>query len=491
VPHRTQLFINNEWKSTAKTFKVTNPATEEELFECAAASNEDVDVAVKGAKKCFHSKEWKAMTGKDRGAILRKMGALLKERREEFSVLETLDNGKPITESYADIDVCIEVFNFYAALAENLDVTRTTDITQQDEFNVRLVKQAVGVCGMVTPWNFPLMQSVPKVAPALAAGCTMVLKPSSVCPATSMRLGDLALEAGLPAGALNIITGTGREAGNALLNHPDLDYLSFTGSSGVGVTVLDAAAKKLVPSLVELGGKGAILVFDDVDIEAAVDWVMVGIFPCAGQICSATSRLLVHESIEEKFLARLVEETKNLKAGNPLEESTKLGSLTSKDQRDLVAGFVDRAKKDGAKVLCGGNVVPGKGYFYEATILSDLAEDSEGWVEEIFGPVLAVKSFSTEEEAIRLANDSQYGLGNAVLTADSERCERVAQELNAGVVWKNCTNAIPVEAPFGGFKKSGFGKEYGAMGLDEYLQTKVITGCAPDHSWEWYVSKKK
>jgi len=491
VPHRTQLFINNEWKTTPKTFNVTNPATEEHLFECAAASPADVDAAVQSSRTCFHSKEWKAMTGKERGTILRKMGALLKEQREDFSLLETLDNGKPINESRADIDVCVQVFDFYADLADNLDATRTTDVTNNPDLNVRLVKQPIGVCGMVTPWNFPLMQSVPKIAPALAAGCTMVLKPSSVCPATSMRLGDLALAAGLPAGALNIITGTGRDAGAALLDHKDLDYLSFTGSSGVGHTVMDAAAKKLLPSLVELGGKGAIIVFDDADIDSAVDWVMIGIFPCAGQVCSATSRLLISEKIEEKFMARLVEETKKLTAGDPLLEETKLGSLTSASQREIVDGFVERAVKEGAEVLCGGKAVPGKGYFYEATILKGLAEDSEAWVEEIFGPVLAVRSFATEEEAIRLANNSQYGLGNAVISRDPERCERVAQELQAGIVWKNCSNALTVEAPFGGFKKSGFGKEYGAMGLEEYMQTKVITACKPDFTYEWYVPKKQ
>lgn len=491
VPYRNQLFINNEWRTTEKTFQVSNPANGDELFRCASASAADVDLAVRSARECFHSKEWKALPGKARGDMLRKMAKLLTEQLEDFAMLETLDNGKPINEARGDIEGCIACLKFYAGMADSLDVERTSHIETEDkDFTVRQVKLPIGVVGMVTPWNFPLLQAVPKVAPALAAGCTMVLKPSSVCSGTTLRLADLALEAGVPAGALNIVTGSGRETGAALLDHAGLDVLSFTGSSGIGHDVLHAGAKKLLPSCVELGGKGAIVVFDDVDIEVAVDWIMIGIFMCAGQTCSATSRLIVHEAIEDKLMKRLTEEAKKLKIGDPCEESTQLGSLTSAEQLKIVDGFVTRAVKAGAEVACGGKVVPGKGNFYEATILKNLSEDSEAWMEEIFGPVLVAASFSSEEEAIRLANNTEYGLGNAVLSKDADRCERVAQQLHAGIVWKNCSNAMPAEAPFGGFKKSGFGKEYGALGLEEYLQTKVITGCEPGYSWEWYISKK-
>jgi betaine-aldehyde dehydrogenase len=419
---------------------------------------------------------------------------MLTEQKEDFSLLETLDNGKPITESRADIDVCIAVLDFYAGLADKLDATRTKHVESSDkDFEVREVKEPIGVVGMVTPWNFPLMQAVPKIAPALAAGCTMVLKPSSVCSATTLRLGDLAVAAGLPAGALNIISGTGRVTGAALLDHHLLEHLSFTGSSNIGHEVLHSAAKKLLPSLVELGGKGAIVVFDDADIECAVDWIMVGIFVNAGQTCSATSRLIVQKGIEEKLMARLVEETKKIKMGDPQAEDTQLGSLTSAEQLKIVDGFVTRAVEAGAEVVVGGKpaLVNGKGNFYEATILRNCGLDSEAWKEEIFGPVLAVESFSTEEEAVSLANNTQYGLGNGVITKDADRCERVAQQLQAGIVWKNCSNAIPDGASFGGFKKSGFGKEYGTLGLEEYLKTKVIAGCASDFSWEWYIPRKK
>jgi len=488
VPHRDQLFINNEWVGTTRSFEVTNPATDELLFNCARASESDVQNAVKSARACFNGPDWgKASTGKARGDILRTMGAKLREQKEEFSILESLDNGKPINEARGDIDVCISLFEYFAGFADSFEEHQIEHVKSSDkDFNIRLVKEPAGVIGMVTPWNYPLMQAVVKVAPALAAGCTLVLKPSSVCTATCLRLGDLSLAAGLPPGALNVIAGTGSEAGAALLNSP-VDRLSFTGSSNVGHTVMHACADALVPGHLELGGKGAIVVFDDVDVNPTVDWIMVGIFVCAGQSCSATSRLIVHEKIEEKIVNRLLEKIEKLQMGDPLDENTNLGPLTSRDQLRDVSRFVDDAKKEGAEVLCGGSAVGGVGCYYPATILK-CDTSSEAWREEIFGPVLAMRTFRTEKEAVALANDTPYGLGNAVICNDEKRCERVAQQLHAGVVWKNCSNAIPVEAPFGGFGKSGFGKEYGALGFEEYVQVKCITDCKPGFSWEWYGS---
>lgn len=420
--------------------------------------------------------------------MLRTMAKALREQKEEFAILESLDNGKPITESRGDMDACADLFDYYAGFADRFDEEKTVGVKTQDaDFDVRLIQEPVGVVGLVTPWNYPLMQAAVKVAPAIAAGCAMVLKPSSVCTATCLRLGDLALTAGLPPGALNIIAGTGSEAGNALLDHKLVHRLSFTGSSNIGHAVLQAAAKRLVPSSLELGGKGAIVVFDDVDIDATVDWIMIGIFLNAGQCCSATSRLIVQRGIADKLLERLAEKANTLRIGDPLSESTQLGAMTSKEQLSIVSGFVERAVKAGSEVVCGGSAaqVDGKGYFYQATILRTPVE-SEAWQEEIFGPVLVTHTFDTEEEAVKIANDTEYGLGNAVMSTDDERCERVAQQLHAGVVWKNCSNAIPVEAPFGGFGKSGFGKEYGALGFEEYVQTKVITGAKPGFSWSWY-----
>lgn len=496
---RDKLFINNEWVASAKTFPVENPATCEEFFQCAAASEDHVNSAAVAARAALRSDGWKNTTGTQRAEILRKMSAALRAQKEDFAILETMDNGKPLNESRADMDFCADAFGYFADLGEQLDgsghIASTIDVKSTDpDFKVQLKKEPSGVIGMVTPWNFPLMQAVAKVAPAIAAGCTMVLKPSSVCPATCLRLGDLALEAGLPAGVLNVITGTGREAGNALLNHPGMDRLSFTGSSATGHMVLNAAAKRLIPSCVELGGKGAIVVFDDVDIEATVDWIMVGIFVCSGQVCSATSRLVLQDTIYDKLMARLREETAKIKIGDPLDDNTQMGPIVSKEQLHDIMGFLKRAEKSGGTVTCGGKLVHPegfpKGHFMEPTIIEDPDVQSEIWREEVFGPVLAVRRFSTEAEAVELANDSPYGLGSAVCTADSAKCARVAAEINAGVVWQNCANALPVSAPFGGFGQSGFGKEYGELGLEDYLRVKSVISCGPKFTWNWYIPKK-
>lgn len=489
VQHRDKLFIDNQWSDAegGRTFAVNNPATEDELFQCARASVGDVDRAVKSAQAAFKAPTWgKQSSGKFRGDVLRKMSKALDKEKEEFAILESLDNGKPIAEARGDVEACVSMFDYYAGLAEAFEEKKARGVQTQDtDFEVTLVKEPIGVCGLVTPWNFPLLQSVAKVAPALAAGCSMVLKPSSVCPATSLRMGDLAVAAELPPGALNIIGGTGSEAGSALLDHPGTQLLSFTGSGAVGHTVMHSAAKRWIPTTMELGGKGAIVVFDDADIAAVVDWIMIGIFFCSGQVCSATSRLIVQKGIEGKLMERLVEETNKIRMGDPLDEKTKIGALVSKDQLDIVSGFVERARKDGVEVICGGSHAGNKGYWYLPTILRTNT-DCEAWREEIFGPVLCVRSFDSEEEAVRIANDTPYGLANAVITNDVERCDRVAHQLHAGVVWKNCSQVIPTEAPFGGFGASGFGKEYGEMGLDEYVQTKNITSCKPGFSWNWY-----
>jgi len=494
---RSSLFINNEWVETAKSFPVEDPATGKVFMHAPAAGAADVDAAVKAARACFHSSAWgKRSTGAHRAEVLRKMGSALKRERDDFARLESLDNGKPLFEAEADIDTCVDLFDYFAGLAEKLDTESshggTVPLEVSDEaISAKLRKEPYGVIGAVTPWNFPLMQAVVKVAPAMAAGCTMVLKPSEVCPATCLRLGDIALEAGLPPGALNVLSGTGTDAGQPLLDHRGVDRLSFTGSGRTGHRVLEAASQRLIPASVELGGKSAILVFDDVDVDATVDWIMCGIYICTGQICSATSRLLVQDTIYPKLIERLVEETKKLKVGSQFDEDTKIGPLVNRNQLDMVNGAVERAKAAGAKVLVGGHAEPSDGYFYPPTILDDVPTDSEAWQSEIFGPVLAVRSFATEEEAIAIANDTVYGLANAVCTADEARSARVAEELHSGVVWQNCSQFLTSQTPFGGFKESGFGKEYGEMGLEEYLKVKTIIRCDPKYSWEYYVPRKQ
>lgn len=465
-------------------------------MEVAAAGAKEVDAAVRAARACFRSEAWGPnSTGKQRAEKLRRMASTLTSRKADFVHLECLDNGKPKVEAEADMDFCIDVFNYYAGLAEKLDEEGphggTVPVSSSDpDLDIRLRKEPFGVIGMVSPWNFPLMQAVLKVAPALGAGCTMVLKPSEICPATSLMLGELALAAELPPGALNVLSGTGPDAGQPLLDHPMVDRLSFTGSGRTGHMVLSAASKRLIPASIELGGKSAMVVFDDVDIEATVDWIMCGIFICAGQICSATSRVLIHDRVYDKVVQRLVEETNKIKLGDALAEDTQMGPVVSLRQLELISGFVERAKESGVSVLTGGARAPGlEGFFYQPTILANLTDSSEAWTDEIFGPVLAVRRFSTEEEGVRMANDTPFGLAASVCSADASRAARVANKLDAGIVWQNCSNALTSSTPFGGFKTSGFGKECGEMGFEEYLRVKTVVRAEPTHTWNWFVKK--
>jgi len=464
-------------------------------MEVSAGEAKEVDLAVKAARACFRSEGWAGSSGRQRAEYLRRMSAALAEAKDDFVRLESLDNGKPLSESEADIDTCMTCFDYYAGLAEQLDEEgprggKIPVASSDKDLNVYLKKEPAGVIGAVSPWNFPLMQAVLKVAPALGAGCTVVLKPSELCPATCLRLGDLALAARLPAGALNVVSGTGPAAGQPLIDHPGVDRLSFTGSGRTGQLVLEAAGKHLIPASIELGGKSAMVVFEDADIAATVDWIMCGIFICAGQVCSATSRVLIHEAVYDQITTRLVQETEKLKIGDAFDATTQIGPLINQSQLDKVCGFVERAQAGGATVLTGGSRLEGlDGFYYRPTIIEGLSDSSEAWREEIFGPVLAVKRFTTESEAVRLANDSPYGLAAAVCTADAQRAARVSNALDAGVVWRNCSNALTMECPFGGFKQSGFGKEYGEMGFDEYLRTKTVVSCEPTYTWNWFVKE--
>jgi len=463
---------------------VFNPATGEEIAQCVLSTVKDVDAAVSAARQAWP--EWRRTTGATRADYLRKLGAALEAQREEFSLLETLDNGKPLEQSRGDIDFCVEWFKVSAEIAEDFDKTPRQELPTGDP-SVRAyqIREAVGPVGLITPWNYPLMQSVAKVAGALAAGCTMVLKPSSVCPLTSLRLGDLALEAGLPSGVLNCLSGSGSGCGNAVASHKGFSKVSFTGSSEVGATVAQNCTRNLVAPHLELGGKGAIVVFDDVDVARAVDWIMFGVFLNAGQICSATTRLLVHEKIADRLIARLVEETKKLRVGDPTEDGIDMGPMVSAGQQRLVRKYFELAAQE-AEVLAGGNLIEGPGYFVEPTVLR-CSETSALWTEEIFGPVLSVRTFASEEEGLRVANDCIYGLANAVLTADPERATRFGESLEAGINFINCNNYLTPWVPFGGIKLSGFGKEFGREGVHDYTHNKIIVESKPSFTVSQFV----
>ncbi|MBC2808558.1 aldehyde dehydrogenase family protein (plasmid) [Rhizobium ruizarguesonis] len=489
---RSELYIDGQWVKPAKggTCEVINPATEEVIHRIAAATAEDVDLAVKAARRAFDRDGWPKLTGARRAGYLRAIADGIRARQAEIARLEVLDNGKPFPEADWDVADAAGCFDFYAGLAEQLDNNPEEAITLPDaRFTSKAVREPIGVAGAIIPWNYPLLMAAWKVAPALAAGCTVVLKPAELTSLTALELAAVADEAGLPAGVLNIVTGAGSIAGQAIIDHRQVDKLAFTGSGPVGSKIMAAAARDIKRVSLELGGKSPFVVFEDADIDKAVEWIMFGIFWNQGQVCSATSRVLVQEAIYGRLLKRLVEETNRIKIGNGLDEGTLLGPLVSKRQYDQVVAAIEGARKAGAIVACGGTRPEGfdRGFYLRPTVLADVPLDSDAWKEEIFGPVVCMRSFKTEEEAVELANDSRFGLAAAVMSKDDARAERVAAAFRAGIVWINCSQPTFTEAPWGGYKESGIGRELGRWGLDNYLETKQITRFISEDSWGWYI----
>lgn len=487
---QTQLFINGEWVAPALggSLPVIDPATEAVFHHIPAATAADAERAVAAARAAFDHGPWPCMSGKDRAAVLRAIAQAIRDRLPDLALLEVRDNGKPLPEAEWDLGDAAGCFDFYASLAEALDGEVEHIPLADDRFDARAVREPIGVAGAIIPWNYPLLMAAWKVAPALAAGCTMVLKPSEHTSLTALELGRIVADAGLPPGVLNIVTGLGAEVGQAIVDDPRVDKLAFTGSVPTGARLMAAAAKDIKTISLELGGKSPFVIFADSDIDKAVEWIMFGIFWNQGQVCSATSRVLVERSIYPALLARLVDEAQKITIGGGLEPGTLLGPLVNATQYHKVLGFIDRARASGATVACGGKAAGfDKGYFIAPTVLTDLADDAEAWVEEIFGPVVCLRPFDTEDEAIRLANDTRFGLAAAVMSADDARCERVARAFRAGIVWINCSQPTFTEAPWGGMKQSGIGRELGRWGLDNYMETKQITRLVSDQPWGWYL----
>lgn len=489
---RSGLFIDGKWVAPVRggTFEIVNPATEEVIHKAAAASAEDVDIAVTAARRAFDKDGWPKLSGRERARYLRAIADGIRARQGEIARLEVIDNGKPLPEADWDVADAAGCFDFYAGLAEQLDNDPEEPIALADaRFTSKAVREPIGVAGAIIPWNYPLLMAAWKVAPALAAGCTVVLKPAEVTSLTALELAAVADEAGSPPGVLNIVTGAGPVAGQALIDHKAVDKLAFTGSGPVGSKIMAAAARDIKRVSLELGGKSPFVVFDDADIDEAVEWIMFGIFWNQGQVCSATSRVLVQERIYDRLLSRLIEETKKIMIGNGLEEGVLLGPLVSRRQYEQVLRAIEAAKAAGATVACGGKRPEGfdRGYYLEPTILTDVPLESDAWREEIFGPVLCIRPFSTEDEAVALANDSRFGLAAAVMSKDDVRAERVAAAFRAGIVWINCSQPTFTEAPWGGYKESGIGRELGRWGLENYLETKQITRFAAGEKWGWYI----
>ncbi|MCS1351721.1 aldehyde dehydrogenase [Mechercharimyces sp. CAU 1602] len=471
------LFINGEYvqSSSEETFPTYNPATGKPLAQIAKANREDVDQAVKAARLALEKGKWAKWPASRRAQILNRIAGIMRERFEELCELEVLNSGKSLSAAQGQVHQAIEDFELYAGACTTLS-GQTKPVP--NGFFHYTKKEPVGVCAQIIPWNYPLMMAAWKVAPALAAGCTIVLKPASLTPITAYVLADICHEAGVPSGVINVVTGSGADIGAYLTEHPGVDKVAFTGETNTGKDIMKNASATLKRITLELGGKSPNLVFADADLEGAVDGSLFGIFYNTGQSCEARSRLFVHESIYDSFIERFVEKTKKLRLGNPLQKTTQIGAIISAAQCDTIDSYVQSAIAEGARVLCGGKRPEGtdfqEGHWYEPTVIVDCHNQMKAAQEEIFGPVVMIMKFKEEQEAIQLANETEFGLAAAVWTQDFSRAHRVTEKLKAGVVMINTPFSAMPGLPFGGYKQSGFGRELAIESLDLYSETKSV-----------------
>jgi betaine-aldehyde dehydrogenase len=481
-----QNFINGQWVAGAsgETLPVYDPSTEEVIAQVASSNAADIDKAVKAARAAFDSGPWPTTTAQDRGRILFKLSAKIRQNAASLAELECRNTGKPIVEAEFDITDVATCFEYYGGLANK--VTGHVNPVPANALSFTM-REPIGVAGQIIPWNYPLLMAAWKLAPAIAAGCTCVLKPAEQTPLTALEFANWFEEAGLPPGVVNIVNGFGETAGAAIVAHPNVDKIAFTGSAAVGKIIVKSAADTLKRVTLELGGKSPNIFFPDADWEAAVDGALFGVFINQGEVCSAGSRILVEKKIYPKFVEAMTEKAKRIKLGAPLERETKMGPLVSKEQYDRVSSYLQVGKTE-AKVAIGGGRPKqfGKGYYVEPTIFYDVENSARIAREEIFGPVASVIPFDGESEAIRIANDTPYGLAAAVWTRDIYKAFRVVKSLRAGIIWVNHMQPTYVEAPWGGYKQSGFGRELGPWGLEEYLETKQVFVNLDEAPIAWY-----
>ncbi|MEK4231396.1 aldehyde dehydrogenase family protein [Solibacillus sp. FSL H8-0538] len=484
-------YINGEWRSTSSedVNVVINPANQEIIAYAPRSSKEETEEAIRAARVAFDSGIWSSKTTHERAAILNAIADKIDERAEELTVLETMDNGKRKDEAAFDIADAATCFRYYAGL-----ILHPEGETYQvpDTVQSMVVKEPVGVAGLIVPWNFPLLMGVWKIAPALAAGNSIVYKPAELTPITTTKLFEIMEEVGIPKGVANLVMGRGSVVGQTIAESKDVDLVSFTGSTEVGREIMRAAAGNLKKISLELGGKSPNIVFADADLETAVDYGLFGIFFGSGQVCSSGSRILVEESIYDEYVARYVERAKNIKVGPGLQEGIDVGAIVSEGQMNSILEYIEIGKLEGATLATGGYRLTenglDKGFFIAPTVFIDVTNDMRIVREEIFGPVVTIQKFSTEEEAIRLANDSDYGLAGAVFSNDGAKALRVIKQIRAGITWINYYHPTYVEAPWGGYKQSGIGRSLGKYGLDDFQEIKQINVQLNVQPINWFTS---